>query len=464
MTETTEETQKSPAPIDIQKRKRYLGETIAETTIKVTASFSILLIFLIFIFVFKEAASLFSSQKTETTTEETTQTPATPSAEDDLKPEIYNPETDLLLEENQQKSAGASDDLKPEVYNPETDLLLEENPTSETAASEAAPESYGEEITESPATSEPESYGADITESPSGDTVAETPVEENSDEAESYNPEVEDMPLPSESVETAPAAEEVAPKTIWHNLLGKIWQPVSEIPKFGLLPLLIGTAKATLISIFIGAPIGILAAIYVALFANRRVREIVKPAIELLASFPSVVIGFFCMMTLATIVQNIFGSDYRLNALVGGLGLAIAIVPIIFTLTEDALSAVPKTLREASLALGATEWETAFKVVLPAATPGVFAAVLLGIGRAFGETMIALMATGNAALATWSILDPIRTFAATIGAEMGEVVWGSEHYSILFFLGVLLFIFTFIMNAITELYIKQRLIKRFQGS
>jgi phosphate transport system permease protein len=418
MTEPREEIQLRPEPINIQKRKRYVGETIAETTIKVTASFSILLIFLIFIFVFKEAASLFAPA--ENPAQETTQT-ETPSADEDLKPEIYNPETDLLLEENQQKSAETSDVLKPEVYNPETDRLLE-NSTPQTAE-----------------------------------------TTETADEAESYNPEVEDMPLPSEG-ESAETQEEVAPKTIWHNLLGTIWQPVSEIPKFGLAPLLIGTAKATLISILIGAPLGILAAIYVALFAKRRVKEIVKPAIELLASFPSVVIGFFCMMTLATLVQNIFGSDYRLNALVGGLGLAIAIVPIIFTLTEDALSAVPKTLREASLALGATEWETAFKVILPAATPGVFAAVLLGIGRAFGETMIALMATGNAALATWSILDPIRTFAATIGAEMGEVVWGSEHYNILFFLGVLLFIFTFIMNAVTELYVKQRLIKRFQGS
>ncbi|HYF01985.1 MAG TPA: phosphate ABC transporter permease subunit PstC [Patescibacteria group bacterium] len=453
MTESREEVLKNPAPINIQKRKRYLGETIAETTIKVTASFSILLIFLIFIFVFKEAASLFSTSTDETPATENvstpTETPAT-APEDDLKPEVYNPETDLLLEENQHRASGvaATDDLKPEVYNPETDLLLEESQATATTTGEA-----------------PESYGADITESPTGETSGETKTEENPDEAESYNPEVEDMPLPTVGNDPqVEEPEEVAPKTIWHNLLGTIWQPVSEIPKFGLLPLLVGTAKATLISILIGAPLGILAAIYVALFANRRVREIVKPAIELLASFPSVVIGFFCMMTLATIVQNLFGADYRLNALVGGLGLAIAIVPIIFTLTEDALSSVPGTLREASLALGATEWETAFKVILPAATPGVFAAVLLGIGRAFGETMIALMATGNAALATWTILDPIRTFAATIGAEMGEVVWGSEHYSILFFLGVLLFIFTFAMNAITEIYVKQRLIKRFQGS
>lgn len=448
MIDSREEVSANPVSVpNIQKRKRRWGETFAETTIKVVASFSILLIALIFIFVFKEASSLFFKSDEEQKTEErAAERTANPPAEDDLKPEVYNPETDLLLEENQGKAGGESGD---------------------------APESYGEEITESAsgsttteASDAPESYGEDITESASGDTAAETPAlqEEDSAGIESYNPDVEDIPTqtPAETTEAEP--EEVAPKTIWHNLLGKIWQPVSTIPKFGLIPLLVGTLKATFVAILIGAPLGILAAIYVALFAKRWVREIVKPAIELLASFPSVVIGFFCLMTLASIAQSVFGSDYRLNALVGGLGLAIAIIPIIFTLTEDALSAVPPTLREASLALGATEWETAFKVVLPAATPGVFAAVLLGIGRAFGETMIALMATGNAALSTWNVLDPVRTFAATIGAEMGEVIWGSEHYSILFFLGVLLFVFTFIMNAITELYVKQRLIKRFQGS
>ncbi|MES2765143.1 MAG: phosphate ABC transporter permease subunit PstC [Bacteroidota bacterium] len=425
MIESREEVPPNPVSVpNIQKRKRRWGETFAETTIKVVASFSILLIALIFIFVFKEASSLFFKSDEEQKTEErAAEQKANPPAEDDLKPEVYNPETDLLLEENQGKAEVESSDA-------------------------------------------PESYGEDITESASGDTAAQAPVlkEENPDAMESYNPDVEDIPTqtPAETTETAPV--EVAPKTIWHNLLGKVWQPVSTIPKFGLIPLLVGTLKATFVAIIIGAPLGILAAIYVALFAKRWVREIVKPAIELLASFPSVVIGFFCLMTLASIAQSLFGSDYRLNALVGGLGLAIAIIPIIFTLTEDALSAVPPTLREASLALGATEWETAFKVVLPAATPGVFAAVLLGIGRAFGETMIALMATGNAALSTWNVLDPVRTFAATIGAEMGEVIWGSEHYSILFFLGVLLFVFTFIMNAITELYVKQRLIKRFQGS
>jgi phosphate transport system permease protein len=162
-------------------------------------------------------------------------------------------------------------------------------------------------------------------------------------------------------------------------------------------------------------------------------------------------------------MQNLFGLQFRLNALVGGIGLSIAVIPIIFTITEDALSAVPKTLMEASLAMGATVWESAYKVMLPAAFPGVFAAVLLGIGRAFGETMIALMATGNAAMLSAAFTDPVRTFSATIGAEMGEVIWGSPHYSMLFFLGVLLFAVSFTLNAITELFIKERLAKKLQG-
>ena len=247
------------------------------------------------------------------------------------------------------------------------------------------------------------------------------------------------------------------------KLSGDAWQPVGEIPKFGITPLIIGTLKTTTIAILIGAPLGILAALYVAFFARRRVREVVKPAIELLAGFPSVVIGFFCLVTVASFIQDVTGAPYRLNAIVGGIGLSLAVIPIVFSIAEDALSAVPKTLREASLALGSTEWQTAYRVMLPAAAPGVFAAVLLGIGRAFGETMIAIMATGNAPLSSLSPFEPARTVAATIGSEMGEVVWGSEHYGVLFFMGVLLFVFSFGLNAVTELYVKKRLIKKFQG-
>lgn len=279
---------------------------------------------------------------------------------------------------------------------------------------------------------------------------------------EIYNPDSGEETITS-TIATLPAVSQTA-KSIWQNLAGENWQPISEQPKFGIAPLIIGTVKTTFIAIAVAAPLGILAAMYVALFTRRRLREIIKPFIEILAGFPSVVIGFFCLMTIASILQNIFGFDYRLNSIVGGIGLAITVVPIIFTITEDALSAVPKSYREAALALGATEWEIAFKLMLPAALPGVIAAVLLGIGRAFGETMIALMATGNAPLSEWNLAMPARTLAATIGAEMGEVIWGSTHYSVLFFLGALLFMVSFAINLLTEVFVRRRLAKKFQGS
>jgi len=145
------------------------------------------------------------------------------------------------------------------------------------------------------------------------------------------------------------------------------------------------------------------------------------------------------------------------------VAMSLAVIPIVFTVAEDALAAVPKYLREASLALGATRWQTALFVTLPAATPGVFAAVLLGFGRAFGETMIVLMATGNAALLTANLFEPVRTMSATIGAEMAEVVFGDTHYNVLFLLGAILFLFTFSLNAVAEVFIRQRLLKRFRG-
>jgi phosphate transport system permease protein len=208
------------------------------------------------------------------------------------------------------------------------------------------------------------------------------------------------------------------------SLLSKTWMPVSDNPRYGMWPLFLGTLKVTLIALLFAAPISILAAIYTAMFAKPRVREVIKPVIELLAGFPSVVIGFFALMVLATVFQNIFGYASRLNGFVGGIAMGLAAIPIIYTLTEDALTAVPKTFTEASLGLGASRRQTAFYVVLPAAVPGIFAAVVLGIGRIFGETMIALMATGNAAMISMNPFDSVRTLSATIGAEMAEVVFG----------------------------------------
>jgi phosphate transport system permease protein len=247
------------------------------------------------------------------------------------------------------------------------------------------------------------------------------------------------------------------------TLLSKDWMPVSDNPRYGLLPLFLGTLKVTIIALLFAAPIAILAAIYTSMFAKPRLREVIKPVIELLAGFPSVVIGFFALMVLATILQDIFGYASRLNGFVGGIAMALAAIPIIYTITEDALTAIPKTYIEASLGLGASKRQTAFYVVLPAAAPGIFAAVILGVGRIFGETMIALMATGNAALINMNPFDSVRTLSATIGAEMAEVVFGDTHYSVLFLIGSLLFIFTFALNAIAEFYLKNVVIRRYQS-
>jgi phosphate transport system permease protein len=254
-----------------------------------------------------------------------------------------------------------------------------------------------------------------------------------------------------------------ANKVTLKGLAGKVWMPVSGNPRFGLLPLIVGTFKITIIAILFAAPLAILAALFSAAFAPRWMREFIKPAIEILAGFPSVVIGFFALIVLATFFQQLFGYETRLNAFVGGVAMALAAIPIIFTVTEDVMTAVPSTYKEASLALGASKWQTAFFVTLPAAAPGIFAAVLLGIGRIFGETMIVLMATGNAALISMNPFDSVRTLSATIGAEMAEVVFGDTHYSVLFLIGALLFAFTFALNAIAEFYVKGRLMTRLQG-
>lgn len=224
------------------------------------------------------------------------------------------------------------------------------------------------------------------------------------------------------------------------------WQPVSEHPKYSILPLLVGTLKVTVIAILIAVPIAIAAALYTSEFAYPWARELIKPAIEILAGIPSVVIGFFCLMVVAGWLQDAFGWTYRLNAVTAGIGLSLAVIPIVYTMSEDAFSSVPQTYRDGSLAMGASTWQTAWRVVLPAATPGVLASCVLGFGRAIGETMIVLMASGNAAVISWLPTDSVRTFSATIAAELGEVVVGSAHYHVLFFIGAFLFLLTFVIN------------------
>lgn len=238
-----------------------------------------------------------------------------------------------------------------------------------------------------------------------------------------------------------------------------IWQPVSERPKYSIIPLVVGTLKATFIALLFAAPLAIAAAIFTSEFAPTWMKEIIKPIIELLAGIPSVVLGFFALIVLASIIHSIFHFTFRLNAINAGIALGLAVIPIIYTISEDALNAVPRQYREASLALGATPWQTAWTVALPAALPGIFAGIVLGFGRAVGETMIVLMASGNAAIISWNFGESIRTLSATIAAELGEVVFGSPHYHALFFIGALLFIVTFFINLSGALFVERLKIK-----
>jgi len=240
------------------------------------------------------------------------------------------------------------------------------------------------------------------------------------------------------------------------------WQPNSDVPKYSLLPLLIGTIKAAIIALLFATPLGVGAAIFSSEFVGKRTREFIKPIIEILAGIPSVVLGFFALMILATILQKTLGLTFRLNALNAGIALGLAVIPIIFTISEDAMTSVPSSLRDAATALGANRWEVSMTTILPAALPGIAASIVLGFGRAIGETMIVLMASGNAAIISASFLDSVRTFSATIAAELAEVVFGGAHYSVLFFIGSLLFVFTFLINLGGDMVLT-RIKARIQG-
>jgi len=231
-----------------------------------------------------------------------------------------------------------------------------------------------------------------------------------------------------------------------------IWQPVGQIKKFNIIPLFVGTLKVTLIGLLFAVPLAVGAAIYVSQMARPRVREVVKPAIELLSGVPSVVVGVFALLVMATVLQTIFHYQTRLNAFVAGLALGFAVIPVIFSIAEDALTSVPRAYTQAALALGASRWQTAWQIVLPAALPGVFAAAVLGFGRAIGETMIVLMVC-SASVMSWSVFDSARSITTTIAAEMAEAVNGGPHYRILFMLGALLFVATFVSNMVGDFVI-----------
>ena len=231
-------------------------------------------------------------------------------------------------------------------------------------------------------------------------------------------------------------------------LTGTIWKPGNDI--YGIFPMILGSIYVTAGAILIGVPIGILTAIYLSRFCPRGIYHVIKPAIDLLAGIPSVVYGFFGLIVIVPIIQKVFNLPVGETGLSGSVVLAIMALPTIITVAEDAMRNCPRTMREASLALGASRWQTIYKVVVPFSISGITSGVVLGIGRAIGETMAVLMVTGNAAVIPVSILEPLRTIPATIAAELGEAPSGGAHYQALFMLGVVLFFITLIINSCVE--------------
>lgn len=236
-------------------------------------------------------------------------------------------------------------------------------------------------------------------------------------------------------------------------LTGKFWYPTSVNKQFGLLPLLLGSLLVTAGAIIFSVPLGIASAIYISELAHPKIADFLKPFIEILAGIPSVVFGFFGLVVLVPFMQKTLNLPTGQTALTGSIMLGIMALPTIITISEDAISSVPSTLRQGSLALGATQWQTIYKVIIPASLSGISAAVMLGIGRAIGETMTLMMVTGNAAIIPsfpGGFFGPVRTMTATIALEMGEVPQGSAHFHALFAVGSVLFIITFIINLIAD--------------
>jgi phosphate transport system permease protein len=238
------------------------------------------------------------------------------------------------------------------------------------------------------------------------------------------------------------------------NLFGTRWYPTFSL--YGIVPLILGSLVVTVGAIVIALPLGVATAVYIRELAPRWLRDILKPLVEVLAGIPSVVLGFLGMIALAPLLRTHLNLPTGLSAFAGSLMLAYMALPTIISVADDAIDAVPKSYRDAALSLGANHWQTIWRVVLPAASSGVIVGVMLGIGRAIGETMAVLMVTGNAARMPEGLaafFQPVRTMTATIAAEMGEVASGSTHYHVLFAVGIVLFLITFLVNAVASLFV-----------
>jgi phosphate transport system permease protein len=241
--------------------------------------------------------------------------------------------------------------------------------------------------------------------------------------------------------------------TLRDFLAGKFWYPISDPPRFGILPLILGSLYVTLGAVIFAVPFGVAAAFYIAEVAPGKVRDFLKTGIEVLASIPSVVLGFVGVVTIVPWIKTVFHIPTGLTALAGSVMLGFMAMPTIISISEDAIVSVPRQYREGSMALGATRWQTMYRVTIHAAKPGIIAACMLGVGRVVGETIAVMMITGNAAVIPTTFLQPVRTLTATIAAEMGEAVQGSPHYFSLFAIGIILFIITFLINATADFFL-----------
>lgn len=238
-------------------------------------------------------------------------------------------------------------------------------------------------------------------------------------------------------------------------ITGIEWNPTAKIPKYGMVPLILSTTIVTFGAMIIAIPLGIGTAAFISEYASPRLKNILKPTIEMLAAIPSVVIGFLGIVVVSPGIANLADLSNGLNALNGAILLAVMALPTIITVAEDAIHAVPKTYKEASYGVGATKWQTLRKVVIPAAAPGIIAAVMLGVGRAIGETMTVLMATGNASILPTGMFDSVKTMTATIAIEMGEVPYQTTHYFALYAIATVLFIMTLAANMLGEYFINR---------
>jgi len=253
-------------------------------------------------------------------------------------------------------------------------------------------------------------------------------------------------------IEGLPVFKEVG---FFDFIFGKSWYPTYEPPDFGILPLILGSLWVTFGAVLFCVPIGVGSALFINELAGKRMKAVLKPIVEILAGIPSIVYGFFGMVVVAPFIQRLLGLPVGLTAFTGSLMLGIMATPTVCSISEDALSFVPRSFREASLAVGATRWQTLTRVVFPASASGISTSIILGMSRAVGETMTVLMVTGGAAVIPHTLFQPVRPMTSTIAAEMGEAVMGSTHYHSLFAIGLILFFITLVFNIIAELISKR---------